>query len=127
VEVNYFLEIKKKFIFFVGKKTDMANYLMNHVTASVIVFDLARTNDTGVHAPCVSLAENILDNSVINYKYNTEAVEFLHVPKVIFLANVQPDYSLLSMDRWKVYELPSYTDKNKTVEKMTTFNINFTN
>jgi hypothetical protein len=68
------------------------------------------------------LAENILDNNVINYKYNTEAVEFLNIPKVIFLANTEPDYSLLSMDRWKVVELPSYTDKNRTIEKMKTFN-----
>lgn len=100
----------------------MANYLINHVTASVIVFDLARTNESGTHAPCISLAENILDNNVINYKYNTEAVEFLHVPKVIFLANTEPDYSLLSMDRWIVVELPSYPDKNRTIEEMKTFN-----
>ena len=114
----------KKITFFAGKKNDMANYLINHVTASVVVFDLARTNESGTHAPCISLAENILDNNVINYKYNTEAVEFLNIPKVIFLANTEPDYSLLSMDRWKVVELPSYTDKNRTIEKMKTFNFN---
>ncbi len=123
MEVKYFLE-KKKITFFAGKKNDMANYLINHVTASVIVFDLARTNESGTHAPCISLAENVLDNNVINYKYNTEAVEFLNIPKVIFLANTEPDYSLLSMDRWKVVELPSYTDKNRTIEKMKTFNFN---
>lgn len=101
----------------------MANYLISHVTASVVIFDLARTNEIGTHAPCVSLAENILDNNVINYKYNTEAVEFLKVPKVIFFANSEPDYSLLSMDRWKVIEIPSYPSKERTIQEMISFNI----
>ena len=110
-----------------GKKNDMVHFLAGHchTKCQVVIFDLARTNDQGVQAPCVSLGENILDNNVINYKYETVQVDFITPPKVVFFANNPPDMSLLSMDRWQVVELPSYPDKNKTIEKMKTFNINF--
>ena len=110
-----------------GKKNDMVHFLSGHchTKCQVVIFDLARTNDQGVQAPCVSLGENILDNNVINYKYETVQVEGIVPPKVVFFANNPPDMSLLSMDRWQVVELPSYPDKQKTIEKMKTFNINF--
>ena len=110
-----------------GKKNDMVHFLLGncHKNCKVVIFDLARTGDeggTGIHAPCVSLCENILDNNVINYKYETAQLDFYEVPRVLFFANTEPDYSLLSMDRWKVIEIPSYLDKSRTIEEMRTFN-----
>ena len=105
----------------------MVHFLLGncHKNCKVVIFDLARTGDeggTGIHAPCVSLCENILDNNVINYKYETAQLDFYEVPRVLFFANTEPDYSLLSMDRWKVIEIPSYLDKSRTIEEMRTFN-----
>lgn len=112
-----------------GKKNDMVHFLLGncHKNCKVVIFDLARTGDdvgTGIHAPCVSLCENILDNNVINYKYETAQLDLLETPRVIFFSNTEPDYSLLSMDRWKVVEIPSYLDKSRTIEEMKTFNFN---
>lgn len=48
-----------------GKKNDMVHFLLGncHKNCKVVIFDLARTGDdagTGMHAPCISLCENIL-------------------------------------------------------------------
>lgn len=105
----------------------MVHFLLGncHKNCKVVIFDLARTGDdvsNGIHAPCISLCENILDNNVINYKYETAQLDLLETPRVIFFSNTEPDYSLLSMDRWKVIEIPSYLDKSRTIEEMKTFN-----
>jgi len=106
--VNYLGAMHGATILTVGKKVDMA-YIYAQKPTSIVLFDLARTNEPGEGRASYldgvySLAEDLKNGRVVSTKYESKTV-FFRPPHVIFFANFEPDYTKWSQDRYFVTRL----------------------
>lgn len=87
----------------IGKYADIINLVFNTnmTDTRIILFDLPRNNGNNISYNAI---EAIKNGMICNTKYET-STKFFAPPHVIVFANMPPDYTKLSMDRWVVREL----------------------
>ena len=85
-----------------GRVQDMA-YAYTNQTARVVIFDLPRTmtGEGSFMDHYYSFAEQLKNGCIFSAKYNSGQVVFQR-PHVIFFANVEPDMTKWSADRYDV-------------------------
>ena len=96
--------IKHKAIFCDGgKKADLINLVFNTDmdVVNTIIWDLPRSAGSNVS---YNTLESVKNGLVCNTKYET-GVKAFNSPHVVVFANVPPDTSQLSQDRWVVLEI----------------------
>ena len=93
-----------------GKKADLA-YIFNQKPSKIVVINLSRSSATDEEKNrkhnldgLYGLAEDLKDGVLLSGKYQSVSKIF-EVPHVIFFANVEPDYSKLSRDRYNIMKL----------------------
>ena len=82
----------------------------NGVGPGIVIFDIPRVNKGGISYQTL---EYIKNGCFFNGKYESGMVRF-NSPHVIVFSNVQPEYKLLSSDRWCVKELKTPPDCEET-------------
>lgn len=83
-----------------GKLADIMNIIFNYNMddCNMIIIDVPRNNGNKISYNAV---ECILNGMITNTKYET-GVKVFNPPHVVVFSNYEPDYSLLSEDRWIV-------------------------
>lgn len=89
-----------------GKKKDMA-YVYDY--EPYVVFDIVRQGREFVSYATI---ESIKNGRIFSGKYHSKLKKF-PPPKVLVLANFEPDYNALSEDRWSVMDLCDYPRDKK--------------
>lgn len=84
-----------------GNMTNIAHILSKEKKfPETIIIDIPRSND-GLHIS-YELIEKLKCGTLCSGKYDGRVIDF-DTPHIIIFANVEPDYSKLSDDRWKVF------------------------
>lgn len=94
------LEMKHNaFVISNGKSQDIAHAwnLQEH-----IVFDFTRSKRESIN---YDILEQFKNGRVFSPKYDSITKRSVNTPKVIAFANWEPNYSMLSLDRWKTMEV----------------------
>lgn len=88
-----------------GKYSDIINILFNTDMneRKIVVFDLPRNNGNKISYDAI---ESIKNGLICNTKFETGYKAFGEVHILVF-ANMEPDYTKLSEDRWEVHPLSS--------------------
>lgn len=84
-----------------GKSTDMFHRLTKVNEITLVVIDVPRVSSGYINYAAI---EQIKNGLIYSGKYEGAQLVF-DSPHVIVFANVEPDYSTLSMDRWQVYDI----------------------
>lgn len=103
----------KKFIFVNGKGADIRSAIATMVwkgnAPEVVIFGYPRSKEAYVSYEAI---EEVKDGLFFSTKYESGMVVFPS-PKVIVLANFEPDYKQMTADRWDVREI---NDKYELIE-----------
>lgn len=96
-----------------GKNADILNLASKYPNSRTYLFNLSRAKPSqiGIQDLYATL-EALKDGHYVNTKYDTCAV-LQNPAHIIVMANVLPDLTLLSSDRWKVMTI----DKNKVLQE----------
>lgn len=85
-----------------AKKADMAYALRSDLR--VLFINITRTSDSKTHEYLYSFIESVKDGMVFSPKYESR-MKYLPKCHVVVLMNMEPNYELLSSDRYEVIEL----------------------
>lgn len=86
-----------------GKKSDILNIVYNYVVnkdLNIVLLDVPRSN----HNISYKSLEEIKNGIICNTKYET-GTHLINPPHIVVFANILPDYSMFSDDRWCVYNI----------------------
>lgn len=87
-----------------GRKADLMNCIFNQDMTrdnTIVVFDIPRDNGNKVSYKSI---ESIKNGMIFNSKYET-GYKLFNPPHLIIFANLPPDETKLSSDRWKITKL----------------------
>ena len=86
-----------------GKKADIINHIYNTDMdkCAGIIIDVPRNTGNKIS---YSAVESLLNGMIFNSKFETGMKLFNAVPIFVF-SNFPPERSMMSADRWKVYEV----------------------
>lgn len=88
------------------RESDLAFIFRNvHPKPRIVLIDLPRTLESQVN---YGVIERLLDGCLFDTKYEGTGTIFFDPPHVVVFANFEPDYSSLSRDRWKPYEIKNF-------------------
>ncbi len=79
-----------------GKTSDIA---FAYGGQNIVIFDLSRQKQSYMN---YSVIEHFKNGTMFSSKYESNSLRF-KPPKVVVFANWEPDYSMLSKDRWDMY------------------------
>lgn len=85
-----------------AKKADMAYALRTDIR--VLFVNLSRTNDSKTQEYLYSFLESVKDGMVFSPKYES-MMKMLNPPHIVVMTNTDPDYGLLSEDRFVIIDL----------------------
>jgi len=94
-----------------GAKKDLATILVKQITGqktNVIFLDAPRCKCN--ESIQWDLLEQLLDGTLVVTKYNSVNKD-LSPPHIVVFMNEEPDYTKMSLDRWKVFVFPKRNDE----------------
>lgn len=96
-----------------GKTQDLARILSKEdpLRLRVVFMDFSRTNQDYIN---FEIIEKIKNGHMSSTKYDSTTINLANHPHIVLLTNQHLDYTKMSDDRWKVYEIgQSFYDKSK--------------
>lgn len=84
-----------------GKYGDIMNLAYNYEDLKIMVVDVARNSGNRISYDAI---EHIKNGTIYNGKYET-GQKLINSPHILIFCNFEPDYEMLSMDRWVVSTL----------------------
>lgn len=101
---SHLITVHPTIIFDSGRVQDMAKAWADYKpTPTLAIFDLARCQEGSVKH-FFQFAEQLKNGRCFSPKYTSQFCTF-PAPHVVFFTNFEPDYALLSRDRWRVMDL----------------------
>lgn len=89
-----------------GASGDLLNLVAKNAGRRAYIFDLTRCKPQLFSSQDLySCIEDIKNGHFVNTKYETASI-LMSKPHIVVLANVLPDKSCLSMDRWNIQTIP---------------------
>lgn len=98
-----YLVVKRDAVMLTGKSNDMFHQLSKLKNPVLVLVDVPRTSVEYINYGAI---EQIKNGLIFSGKYEGAQLVF-NSPHVIVFANIPPDYSAMSADRWKVYDISS--------------------
>lgn len=96
-----YLVVKYQAIYVSGKSSDIFHSISKAPSKKLVLFDFPRSQQDFINYAAI---EKVKDGLIFSGKYDSTQLVF-NTPHVIVFANLPPDYSKLSSDRWCVTQL----------------------
>ncbi|AGA18380.1 hypothetical protein [uncultured marine virus] len=112
---KYLRDTQKGKLLDCSKKVDLAYMLRGH-TGECVVFNIVRSMDEQYMQHVYGLCEAIKDDCVVSTKYEPCDVPLLKQHVVVF-ANIEPDYTKWSDDRYDVVKINDVTPFNQSKKR----------
>lgn len=89
-----------------GTASQLRSSVINMGTKKMYILDLTRTKGRDdSEFDLMSALESVVDGMIVSPMYGRAATLLMEPPHILITSNYLLDYELLSMDRWRVYEI----------------------